>query len=158
MTTVNPAGAEGVGLATFAADGAVLDTWFPAPRLTEPGGPGGTSRLRPGDAAADLDPEAAASLGRDELPRCRGRRGPDPIADLSAPPADTHDVWLRLHLLSHRLIRPHGANLDGMFGLLANVAWTTLGPVRRTRSAGCGWRPGPRGSPSRSPASTSSRG
>jgi len=50
-------------------------------------------------------------------------------SNLSAPPADTHDVWLRLHLLSHRLIRPHGANLDGMFGLLANVAWTTLGPV-----------------------------
>jgi 2,3,4,5-tetrahydropyridine-2-carboxylate N-succinyltransferase len=52
------------------------------------------------------------------------------ITDLAAPPADAHDVWLRLHLLSHRLIRPNGANLDGIFGLLANVAWTTLGPVQ----------------------------
>jgi 2,3,4,5-tetrahydropyridine-2,6-dicarboxylate N-succinyltransferase len=129
VTAENPAGAAGVGLATLAADGTVLDTWFPAPRLTEPGGPGGTARLRPGDAAAELDPEAAAGLGRDDF------RGVEVIAvrtlvpDLSAPPADAHDAWLRLHLLSNRLIRPHGASLDGLFGLLANVAWTTLGPV-----------------------------
>jgi 2,3,4,5-tetrahydropyridine-2,6-dicarboxylate N-succinyltransferase len=51
------------------------------------------------------------------------------IPDLSAPPVDTHDVWLRLHLLSHRLIRPHGADLTGIFGLLTNVAWTSAGPV-----------------------------
>ena len=51
------------------------------------------------------------------------------IPDLSAPPVDTHDVWLRLHLLSHRLIQPHGANLTGIFGLLTNVAWTSAGPV-----------------------------
>jgi 2,3,4,5-tetrahydropyridine-2,6-dicarboxylate N-succinyltransferase len=140
VTAENPAGAAGVGLATLAADGTVLDTWFPAPRLTQPGGPGGTARLRPGDAAAELDPEAAASLGRDDF------RGVEVVAvrtlvpDLSAPPADAHDAWLRLHLLSHRLIAPHGANLDGLFGLLANVAWTTLGPVApeevsRVRSA-----------------------
>jgi len=51
------------------------------------------------------------------------------IPDLSAHPVDTQDVWLRLHLLSHRLIRPHGANLDGIFGVLNNVAWTSHGPV-----------------------------
>jgi 2,3,4,5-tetrahydropyridine-2-carboxylate N-succinyltransferase len=51
------------------------------------------------------------------------------IPDLSAPPVDTHDVWLRLHLLSHRLVRPHGTNLTGVFGLLTNVAWTSAGPV-----------------------------
>jgi 2,3,4,5-tetrahydropyridine-2-carboxylate N-succinyltransferase len=50
------------------------------------------------------------------------------IDDLSDPPADAHDAWLRLHLLSHRLVRPHGANLDGIFGLLANVVWTSMGP------------------------------
>ena len=129
MTTENPAGAAGAGLATLAADGTVLDTWFPAPRLTEPGAAGGTTRLRPGDAAAELDPEAAAGLGRDELRGVEVIAVRTQIADLAAPPADAHDVWLRLHLLSHRLIRPHGANLDGIFGLLANVAWTTLGPV-----------------------------
>ena len=51
------------------------------------------------------------------------------IPDLSAPPVDTHDVWLRLHLLSHRLIQPHGADMTGVFGLLTNVAWTSAGPV-----------------------------
>ncbi|MEZ5322920.1 MAG: DapH/DapD/GlmU-related protein [Microthrixaceae bacterium] len=50
------------------------------------------------------------------------------IGDLDAPPRDTHDVFLRLHLLSARRIRPHGCNLDGMFGLLNTVVWTTLGP------------------------------
>jgi 2,3,4,5-tetrahydropyridine-2,6-dicarboxylate N-succinyltransferase len=51
------------------------------------------------------------------------------IPDLSVPPVDTHDVWLRLHLLSHRLVQPHGTNLTGIFGLLTNVAWTSAGPV-----------------------------
>jgi 2,3,4,5-tetrahydropyridine-2-carboxylate N-succinyltransferase len=51
------------------------------------------------------------------------------IDDLSQPPADTADAYLRLHLLSHRLIKPHEANLDGIFGVLPNVAWTSLGPV-----------------------------
>lgn len=50
------------------------------------------------------------------------------IADLNDKPADTHDVWLRLHLLSHRLTKPHEANLDGIFGLLSNVVWTNFGP------------------------------
>ena len=140
-----PSGAAGVGLATLAADGTVLDTWFPDPRLTPPAGPGqpdlgGTARLEPGAAAEEIGAEAAAGIGRDDF------RGVEVVAvrtripDLSAPPADAHDAWLRLHLLSHRLIRPHGANLDGIFGLLANVAWTTLGPVApdqvsRVRSA-----------------------
>ena len=43
-------------------------------------------------------------------------------------PVDAHDVYLRLHLLSYRKVAPHGLNLDGQFGLLANVVWTTLGP------------------------------
>ncbi len=50
------------------------------------------------------------------------------IADLQAPPADAYDVWLRLHLLSHRLVKPHGLSLDGQFGLLTNVVWTSIGP------------------------------
>ncbi|MFN8053497.1 MAG: tetrahydrodipicolinate N-succinyltransferase N-terminal domain-containing protein [Acidimicrobiales bacterium] len=50
------------------------------------------------------------------------------ISDLAAAPVDTHDVYLRLHLLSTRSVRPHGCNLDGMFGLLNNVVWTDLGP------------------------------
>ena len=50
------------------------------------------------------------------------------IEALADPPVDAYDVYLRLHLLSGRCIQPHGANLDGQFGLLSNVVWTTLGP------------------------------
>jgi len=50
------------------------------------------------------------------------------IASLEDKPADAHDAYLRLHLLSHRLIAPHGANMDGIFGLLTNVVWTNFGP------------------------------
>jgi 2,3,4,5-tetrahydropyridine-2-carboxylate N-succinyltransferase len=51
------------------------------------------------------------------------------IEDLGAEPVDAADAYLRLHLLSHRLVQPHGLNLTGVFGLLTNVAWTNLGPV-----------------------------
>jgi len=50
-------------------------------------------------------------------------------ADLDAPPADVADAYLRLHLLSHRLVRPNSVNLDGIFKVLPNVCWTSLGPV-----------------------------
>ncbi|UDY36811.1 tetrahydrodipicolinate N-succinyltransferase N-terminal domain-containing protein [Dermatobacter hominis] len=50
------------------------------------------------------------------------------ISSLDAPPLDAHDVYLRLHLLSSRLVAPHGLSLEGQFGLLSNVVWTTLGP------------------------------
>lgn len=50
------------------------------------------------------------------------------ISSLDDEPVDTHDVYLRLHLLSHRLARPHGLNLQGIFGLLANVVWSSHGP------------------------------
>jgi 2,3,4,5-tetrahydropyridine-2-carboxylate N-succinyltransferase len=50
------------------------------------------------------------------------------IDSLEDAPVDAHDVYLRLHLLSYRLVQPHGLNLDGQFGLLSNVVWTTLGP------------------------------
>jgi 2,3,4,5-tetrahydropyridine-2-carboxylate N-succinyltransferase len=50
------------------------------------------------------------------------------IADLGHKPIDAHDAYLRLHLLSHRKVRPHGQNLEGVFGLLNNVVWTNQGP------------------------------
>jgi 2,3,4,5-tetrahydropyridine-2-carboxylate N-succinyltransferase len=50
------------------------------------------------------------------------------VDSLDEAPVDIHDAYLRLHLLSHRLVRPHGCNLDGVFGLLANVVWTSAGP------------------------------
>ncbi|GAB3995964.1 2,3,4,5-tetrahydropyridine-2,6-dicarboxylate N-succinyltransferase [Nocardioides marmoraquaticus] len=107
--------AWGHGLATVAADGTVLDTWFPSPRL------GGR------DASAEV-PEGLAALAGDDAVRRVRTEVVTVEADLSQPPADASDVYLRLHLLSHRLVKPHGQNLDGVFGLLANVVWTSAGP------------------------------
>jgi len=50
------------------------------------------------------------------------------IGDLSAKPIDAHDAYLRLHLLSTRKVKPHGQSLEGVFGLLSNVVWTSCGP------------------------------
>jgi 2,3,4,5-tetrahydropyridine-2,6-dicarboxylate N-succinyltransferase len=128
-STARTTGAVAAGLATVTDEGVVLDTWFPAPALSEAPGTGGTERLSAERAAELLGEAAPRALGRD------ARRGVEVIAvrtviaSLEDKPLDAHDVYLRLHLLSHRLVRPHGQSLDGMFGLLANVAWTSLGPV-----------------------------
>jgi 2,3,4,5-tetrahydropyridine-2-carboxylate N-succinyltransferase len=51
------------------------------------------------------------------------------ILESDAQSESTPEVYLKLHLLSHRLVKPHGINLAGMFGLLPNVAWTNLGAI-----------------------------
>lgn len=128
-TAQSTTGAVAAGLATLAADGTVLDTWFPAPELAAEPGPSGTERLSAEQAAKLLGGGATAAAGPDP------RRGVEVVAvrtvisSLDAKPVDAHDVYLRLHLLSHRLVKPHGQNLDGIFAHLANVAWTSLGPV-----------------------------
>jgi 2,3,4,5-tetrahydropyridine-2-carboxylate N-succinyltransferase len=118
-------GAWGIGLATMAGD-RMLDAWFPEPHLTLEGAPDGAgTREVQGAAAGDLQ-----SAARDD--EARGVRTvaiTTVIEDLSRPPTDTADAYLRLHLLSHRLIAPHGANMDGIFGVLPNVAWTSAGPI-----------------------------
>lgn len=117
-------GASAVGLASVTADGTVLDTWFPYPELGEyPISE--TRRL----AADDPGWGALAALsGCDEDRRVDRVAVRTTIADLAVAPTDGYDAYLRLHVLSHRLVRPHGANLDGIFGLLANVVWTNYGP------------------------------
>ncbi|BCK53447.1 2,3,4,5-tetrahydropyridine-2,6-dicarboxylate N-succinyltransferase [Nocardia wallacei] len=117
-------GASAVGLATVTVNGTVLDTWFPYPELGE-FAETGTTKL----SAADPEYTRFAELvGFDEARRVDVVAVRTTIADLAAAPADTHDVYLRLHLLSHRLVRPHGLSLEGQFGLLANVVWTNHGP------------------------------
>ena len=122
VTLASVTAASGVGLATITADGTVLDTWFPAPALSADGAPG-TVRLTD-DAPAEL----AALAAKDEDRNVETVVVRTTIADLADKPADAHDAYLRLHLLSHRLIAPHGANMDGIFGALANVVWTNFGP------------------------------
>ena len=109
--------ASAVGLATYSGD-TLLDVWYPAPAL----------------AAAPTDVTGLGDVTRvDDIRGTRTVTLTTTIADLSVAPVDAADAWLRLHLLSHRLVKPRTIALDGVFGLLTNVAWTSLGPVQIDR-------------------------
>ena len=123
-------GAVAAGLATVTTTGVVLDTWYPAPRLGAPAGAAtGSTQLGTLELESELGPDVGGLLGSDESRRVQVVGVRTVIADLSRPPVDAHDVYLRLHLLSHRLVTPHGLSTEGVFGLLANVAWTSAGPA-----------------------------
>jgi 2,3,4,5-tetrahydropyridine-2-carboxylate N-succinyltransferase len=129
--------AWGVGIATVTTDGQVLDTWFPTGQLgvgeeasakltSLVGVSAGSVRLSTDQASELLGPELAPGPG--PLPALETIAVAVLIGALSDAPADAHDAYLRLHLLSHRLVRPHGLSVDGIFGKLNNVAWTSAGP------------------------------
>ncbi|MFC7373831.1 2,3,4,5-tetrahydropyridine-2,6-dicarboxylate N-succinyltransferase [Brachybacterium sp. GCM10030268] len=110
--------AWGIALATIAADGSTLDAWYPSPQL--------------GDApeAPESHPlyaQLGAAAHADEV---RGTTQEVVVRsiDLTAAPADPADAYLRLHLLSHRLVQPNAQNLEGLFSALTNVVWTSEGP------------------------------
>ena len=111
--THQPGSAWGIGLATTTTDGTVLDVWYPTPML----GP-----------ARDADDTELRALAADDADRGVRQSVVRTVSDLGAPPVDAADAYLRLHLLSHRLVRPHGVDLSGIFGLLAVVVWTNHGP------------------------------
>ena len=110
-------GAYGTGLATVTADDTVLDVWYPAPALL--GSP---------EAPAE-QPELRLAERSDDIRGVRQRVVQTRIGSLADAPADTADAYLRLHLLSARLVRPRTVNLDGIFAVLPNNVWTSLGPV-----------------------------
>ncbi|BBZ12795.1 2,3,4,5-tetrahydropyridine-2,6-dicarboxylate N-succinyltransferase [Mycobacterium branderi] len=110
-------------MATLAADGSVLDTWFPAPELID-GGESGTVRL----SVAEVPDELAALVGRDDARSTETVAVRTVIGSLDDKATDAYDAYLRLHLLSHRLVAPHGLNVDGFFSVLTNVVWTSQGP------------------------------
>lgn len=95
-------------------DGTTLDVWFPQPTLDAT--PTGVEAL---EQAITTDPIRGV---RTEVVTVT-------VADLSLPPTTAADAYLRLHLLSHRFVKPRSINLDGIFGVLVNVAWTNCGPV-----------------------------
>lgn len=120
MTTTEASAthAWGIGLATLAADGSTLDAWYPSPQLGEaPDAP----------ENHPLHAQLASAARADEV---RGTTQEVVVRslELAAAPLDTADAYLRLHLLSHRLVRPNTQNLDGLFGKLTNVVWTSEGP------------------------------
>jgi 2,3,4,5-tetrahydropyridine-2-carboxylate N-succinyltransferase len=104
--------AHGHGIATLSGS-TVLDVWFPAPAL--------------GALTGTPDQSLVEMVGKDAI-REVSREIVSLEIDLSVPPKDAKDAYLRLHLLSHRLVKPHGQSLDGIFGLLTNVVWTSAGP------------------------------
>jgi 2,3,4,5-tetrahydropyridine-2-carboxylate N-succinyltransferase len=114
-------GAVGNGLATVAADGTTLDVWYPSCALATSDGAG-----QPDLGGLSTDDHSNASA---ELRQVRVVAVSTTIESLAQPPVDTADVYLRLHLLSARLVQPRTVNLDGIFGLLPTNAWTSLGPV-----------------------------
>lgn len=116
-------GAAATGVATLTSDHTVLDVWFPDPVLGACA-TGGHRVLSGAEVPAELAPLTGPDADRG-VERVAVRVE---IADLTAPPADAYDAYLRLHLISHRLIKPHFANMDGLFGTLANVVWTNFGP------------------------------
>jgi len=109
--------AWGRGLATVTTDGTVLDTWYRHLGLGAP------TEMTSAESA-----DLRAVTGRDDIRRLEVRIVELTI-DTDAAPTSASDVYLRLHLLSHRLVQPRTINLDGVFGLLVNVAWTNAGPV-----------------------------
>jgi 2,3,4,5-tetrahydropyridine-2,6-dicarboxylate N-succinyltransferase len=145
--------AFGVGLATSTTggEGKVLDTWYPVVHLDDAaeaasalaaavGHTGGCATHELTDAhldalAGDAPALAAArsavrAANRPPLAATRTRRRAVVtfLDDLATPPADAHDVYLRLHLLSHRRCVPHEVSVEGAFGALNNAVWTDLGP------------------------------
>ncbi|MFC5922148.1 2,3,4,5-tetrahydropyridine-2,6-dicarboxylate N-succinyltransferase [Micromonospora vulcania] len=115
--------AWGIGLATVTADEQVLDTWYPTGKLGL-----GELPLVAGENKADVLDLPPGALGDRSLPGLRTVQVVTVIGALDDPIKDAPDAYLRLHLLSHRLVRPNQLNLDGIFGKLANVAWTSAGP------------------------------
>ena len=110
--------AWGIALTTLGDDGSVLDAWYPAPRL--------------GDAPSEIesDPLYAQLTAAARTDDVRGTTQEVVVRAISLAdaPADAADAYLRLHLLSHRLVRPNAQNLEGLFGTLTNVVWTSEGP------------------------------
>jgi 2,3,4,5-tetrahydropyridine-2-carboxylate N-succinyltransferase len=105
--------AFGYGVATTTSSGEVLDTWF--------------HTLGLGTLSSATEPDLSEFLGSDSI-RDLTRTKVAIEIDLDAPPASVSDAYLRLHLLSHRTVKPHSQNLDGIFGILNNVVWTSAGP------------------------------
>jgi 2,3,4,5-tetrahydropyridine-2-carboxylate N-succinyltransferase len=104
--------ASATGLATYSGD-VLLDAWYPEPALgAKPAAVTGLERGIDTDSLRGVRVEVIHTT-----------------SNLDEAPENAADAYLRLHLLSHRLVAPRSLNLDGLFGLLTNVAWTSLGPV-----------------------------
>jgi len=108
----------GTGLTTIAGDGTALDAWFPEVGVGEPDAADAAAAFVTLEALAGPDERRNVTVETVHL-----------VIDLDAAPASTADAYLRLHALSHLVVRPNELNLDGIFAHLPTVAWTNAGPV-----------------------------
>ena len=113
MSTANSAQqtAFGIGIATQNQAGEILECWFHTLGI-------GTK------SGVDKFPEL---LTTDEIRKVK-RVNLTLEIDLTKPAKDVADVYLRLQLLSHRIVKPHGLNIDGIFAILPNLVWSSVGP------------------------------
>lgn len=119
-----PQGARATGIANIAADGTVLDSWYPSVQLADDITHPLTRRV----SANELSPRLLNLIGMDRDRHVEVVPVRTEIADLSAPAIDAHDVYLRLHLLSHRKVKPLEINMTDVLDHLVPVAWTNKGP------------------------------
>ena len=124
-------GAAGIGLASLSERGVVLDVWYPEPEL----GQFADTGVEWLEAAAVPD-RLRPLIGTHSVCGANIVGVRTTISDLSVPPRDAPEAYLRLHLLSHRMVRPHDANFDGIEDLLADVVWTNHGPVAADEFSG----------------------
>ncbi len=128
----------GLGVASKNNRGEILDVYYPAPLATISGELASALDGVSGEINAAATRSLATDLkaaGHTPLAAVAERiAGSDKaivassLAD-NAPPTSVGDAYLKLHLLSHRLVRPHGTDLSGIFALLPNVAWTDEGAI-----------------------------
>ena len=128
----------GLGVISENTKGAILDVFYPTP-LGDVTGPlsdalsGICGRLDRSDLKALAN--NARSAGIDTLAALSDRLSESPVSVVASSlvanvaPVSVEDAYLKLHMLSHRLVKPHGTDLTGVFGLLPNVAWTDEGPI-----------------------------
>lgn len=118
-TTFAAGKAWGHGLATIAADGTMLDTWYPNPQLGE----------APKTDELWVVPKELDALAQEDKRRNVTTQVVRTEIDLELAVTSTADAYLRLHLLSHLLVKPNSINLDGLIAALPIVAFTSAGPV-----------------------------
>jgi 2,3,4,5-tetrahydropyridine-2-carboxylate N-succinyltransferase len=119
MNTSTNIKAWGMGLASIASDGTVLDTWYPKPAL---------GSAPQGDAIYLMDKDFDALIGEDQRRKVEVRAVRTEI-DLDQPVSSTPDAYLRLHLLSHLLVKPNSMNLENLMAHLPIVAFTSIGAM-----------------------------
>lgn len=133
------AGVVAHGFSTLARDGTVLDAWYPSISMGADAATSRTNYLSSADAVACLGPRAAAMMRRDERRDVEVVAVSTCIADLDTPPIDRHDVFLRLHILSSRRVKPGQVNFDGLLATYITVAWTSIGPCLPERVEEANW-------------------